>query len=263
MVVWGGGWGVNDGTMWATAAITPCPWPLQREAYQPTARDSRVKRLLHQILTTTIAAAALLAIVPLLHAKEAPPPPQRVMVFGDSLSAAYGMNANQGWVALMATSLKNDEVSVINASISGETTSGGLARIKTDLAKHRPTHVLIALGANDALRGLPIADMRKNLQAMIDAVRRANAKPILVGIQIPPNYGIDYARQFAALYPDLARRQKIPLVPFLLEGIADQLELFQPDRLHPTAAAQPRILKNVLPVIEPMFTPARITPPRR
>lgn len=189
---------------------------------------------------------ALLMVSTMVPAKTGP---ARVMVFGDSLSAAYGLNASQGWVALMATALKDRNASVINASISGETTSGGLARLSTDLARHRPTHVLIALGANDGLRGLPIADTRKNLAAMINAVKRANAQPVLIGIQIPPNYGPDYANAFAALYPDLAKQTKVALVPFLLDGIADRLELFQADRLHPTAAAQPRILQNVLPIL--------------
>ena len=191
------------------------------------------------------------------HAKAPASTTPRVMVFGDSLSAAYGIQAGQGWVALMAAALKSDGVEVINASISGETTRGGMARIKTDLAQHRPTHVLIALGANDGLRGLPVADTRKNLQAIVDAVKLADAWPVLIGIQIPPNYGPDYTSQFAAIYSSLAKAQKIPLVPFLLDGIADNLDFFQADRLHPTAEAQPKILQNVLPVLARAMKPAK------
>jgi acyl-CoA thioesterase-1 len=177
----------------------------------------------------------------------------RVMVYGDSLSAAYGLDPKDGWVALMAKKLAPQGVEIINSSISGETSGGGLARIRADLALVKPTVVVLELGANDALRGLPVADTRKNLLAIVAACRDAKAKVILVGIQIPPNYGLDYARQFRDLYPELAAREKLALVPFLLEGIADKLELFQPDRLHPTAEAQPRIVDNVLPVVRSML----------
>ena len=184
------------------------------------------------------------------NAKEVTSAPERIMVFGDSLSAAYGLNPADGWVALMANALKPRGVTVVNASISGETTRGGLNRIQGDLQRQKPTIVLIALGANDALRGLPVADTRKNLDAMVAAVRAAKARPVVVGIQIPPNYGLDYTKSFSAVFPALAKQYKIPLVPFLLEGIAEKLELFQPDRLHPIAAAQPKILENVMPAVE-------------
>jgi acyl-CoA thioesterase-1 len=149
----------------------------------------------------------------------------------------------------METKLQPQGISVVNASISGETSRGGLSRIKTDLARLSPTIVIIALGANDALRGLPNAETKKNLEAIIAASRAASARVVMVGIQIPPNYGLEYAQQFRDMYPDLAAKYKLPLVPFLLEGIADKLELFQPDRLHPTAAAQPRIVENVMPAV--------------
>jgi len=174
---------------------------------------------------------------------------ERVMVFGDSLSAAYGITPKDGWVSLMEAKLQLQGISVVNASISGETSRGGLSRIKTDLARLSPTIVIVALGANDALRGLPNADTRKNLEAIIAASRATGARVILTGIQIPPNYGLEYAQQFRDMYPDLAAKYKLPLVPFLLEGIADKLEFFQADRLHPTAAAQPRIVENVLPAV--------------
>jgi acyl-CoA thioesterase I len=181
---------------------------------------------------------------------------EKVMIYGDSLSAAYGINPTEGWVALLEQRLKDQNVAVVNASISGETTRGGLSRIATDLARHKPTIVVIALGANDGLRGLPVSDTRKNLVAMLDAVRKANARAVLVGIQIPPNYGVKYAADFKNVYPQLALERKLPLVPFLLDGIAEDLRFFQPDRLHPTAAAQPRILNNVLPVLSAALKPS-------
>jgi acyl-CoA thioesterase I len=187
-------------------------------------------------------------------AKEAAAAPiaatERIMVFGDSLSAAYGLNPAEGWVALMETALKNRGVSVVNASISGETTRGGLNRIQGDLQRQKPTIVLIALGANDALRGLPVADTRKNLDAIITAVRATKARPVIIGIQIPPNYGIEYTKSFSDVFPNLAKQYKLPLVPFLLDGIGEKLEMFQADRLHPIAAAHPRIMQNVMPAVE-------------
>jgi acyl-CoA thioesterase I len=183
-------------------------------------------------------------------AKEPATSTERIMVFGDSLSAAYGLNPAEGWVSLMETALKSRGISVVNASISGETTRGGLNRIQGDLQRQKPTIVLIALGANDALRGLPVADTRRNLDAIITAVRVAKARPVIIGIQIPPNYGIEYTQSFSAVFPALAKQYKLPLVPFLLDGIGEKLEMFQADRLHPIAAAQPRIMQNVMPAVE-------------
>ena len=174
---------------------------------------------------------------------------ERVMIYGDSLSAAYGINPKAGWVALLEDKLRPQGIAVVNASISGETTRGGVNRIKADLTRLSPTIVVLALGANDGLRGLPNADTRKNLEAIITAARAASARVVLVGIQIPPNYGIEYTQQFRELYADLAAKYKLPFVPFLLDGIADNLEFFQADRLHPTAAAQARILDNVTPAV--------------
>ena len=141
----------------------------------------------------------------------------------------------------------------MNASVSGETASGGLRLLPEDLKRHKPDLVVIALGANDALRGQPVQGIQSNLEQMVRLVKSARAQPVLVGIMIPPNYGIDYAAQFRDLYPGLARQLKVPLVPFLLEGVAEKPELFQPDQLHPTGAAQPRILDNVWKVLEPLL----------
>ena len=178
-----------------------------------------------------------------------------VLVFGDSLSAAYGLSSQQGWVHLLGERVARAGLPwrVVNASVSGETTAGGLRRLPEDLKRHQPDIAVIELGANDALRGLPIAAIRTNLEQMIRIARAAKAQPVLVGIMIPPNYGIDYTREFQALYADVARRNKVPLVPFLLEGVADQPDLFQADQLHPTAAAQPRILDNVWPALAPLL----------
>jgi acyl-CoA thioesterase-1 len=183
-----------------------------------------------------------------------------VMVFGDSLSAAYNLSAEQGWVSLLGERITRAKLpwSVVNASVSGETTAGGLRRMAEDLKRHNPSIVVIALGANDALRGQPVAGMRSNLEQMIRLARQARAEPVLVGLMIPPNYGIDYAAQFRDMYPSIAAKNRVALVPFLLEGIADNPEMFQRDQLHPTAEAQRRIADNVWPVIEPLLKkPAR------
>lgn len=185
----------------------------------------------------------------------------KIMVFGDSLAAAYGLAPQQGWVKLLADRLekRNPPAAVVNASISGETTRGGLARISADLARHQPSLVLLELGANDGLRGLAVRETRANLAALIRTIIGNKADVVLIGIQIPPNYGLNYAREFREMYPGLAKQYKLPLVPFLLEGIAERREMFQADGLHPTAAAQMRIVENVLPGIEAALK----KPPRR
>jgi acyl-CoA thioesterase-1 len=178
-----------------------------------------------------------------------------VMVFGDSLSAAYGLATSQGWVSLLGERIDREKLAwrVVNASVSGETTAGGLRRLPEDLRRHQPALVVIALGANDGLRGQPVAAARANLEEMIRLARAARAEPVLVGLMIPPNYGIDYAREFRELYPQLAKKARIALVPFLLDGIAQRRDLFQADQLHPSAAAQPLILDNVWPTLEPLL----------
>jgi acyl-CoA thioesterase-1 len=178
-----------------------------------------------------------------------------LMVFGDSLSAAYGLSPAEGWVSLLGLRVEKSRLAwnVANASISGETTAGGVSRISEDLKRHKPSIVVIELGANDALRGQPIAAIRANLEKMIRIVRDAHAEPVLVGLMIPPNYGIDYAREFREVFASVAKKEKVKIVPFLLEGFSERQELFQADQLHPTAAAQPAILDNVWRVIEPLL----------
>jgi acyl-CoA thioesterase-1 len=180
---------------------------------------------------------------------------QTVMVFGDSLSAAYNLSVQQGWVHLVSRRIDAAGLpwQVVNASVTGETTAGGLRRIAEDLRRHKPAIVVIELGGNDALRGLPIAGMRRNLDEIVRLVRQARAEPVLVGMMIPPNYGIEYAAQFRDMYASIAAKANAPLVPFLLEGVGDKPELFQADQVHPTAAAQPRIADNVWGVLEPIL----------
>lgn len=183
---------------------------------------------------------------------------QVVLVVGDSLSAEYGLARDTGWVKLLERRLAREgggagQYSVVNASISGDTTSGGRARLPALLAAHRPAVVAIELGANDGLRGLPLAQMRANLRAMIDASRAAGARVLLVGMRIPPNYGREYAESFFRLYAELARDTGAALAPFLLDGIAEDLTLFQADRIHPGERAQARLLDNVWPHLLPLL----------
>ncbi|MEY2688721.1 MAG: hypothetical protein RL375_2919 [Pseudomonadota bacterium] len=182
----------------------------------------------------------------------------RILVLGDSLSAEYGLRRGTGWVALMQTRLDKEHagVGVVNASISGETTSGGRTRLPALLSQHKPTHVIIELGANDALRGLPVRATHDNLLAMTRAARQAGCRVALLGMQVPPNYGGQYTREFGEIFGQVARAESAQLVPFLLRGVADVPDAerwFQPDRIHPVEAAHPRILANVWPVIEAWF----------
>ena len=185
----------------------------------------------------------------------APCAERSVLVLGDSLSAEYGLARDSGWVHLLAQRIAEAKIqySVINASISGETTSGGLTRLPQLLERYHPAVVVIELGANDGLRGLPIAAMSQNLQRIIDACRAAGAQPMLVGMQLPPNYGRAYVDKFAGTYADLARANRVALAPFLLDGIADKRELFQGDQLHPVASAEPQMLDNVWPHLKPLL----------
>jgi acyl-CoA thioesterase-1 len=182
-------------------------------------------------------------------------PQHSILVFGDSLSAAYGIAQARGWVALLAERLKRErpDYSVVNASISGETSAGGAARMGKTLAQHKPAIVILELGANDGLRGLPLAQLRQNLASMIEQAQKAGARVVLVGMKLPPNYGPEYTRAFETTYGELARRYKTALVPFLLEDFAEKQELFQPDRIHPTDAAQPLMLERVWKVLQPLL----------
>ncbi|MDX1251087.1 MAG: arylesterase [Gammaproteobacteria bacterium] len=170
-----------------------------------------------------------------------------ILVLGDSLSAAYGINQNAGWVALLQKRLTEQSYNyrVVNASISGATTRGGLSRLDQTLQTYKPAIIVLELGANDGLRGLTLQEMRGNLSAIIEQSRRNRAKVLLVGMRLPPNYGPAYTKKFHDIYVDLASRYRIPLVPFLLEGVATDFSLMQSDGLHPTAAAQPMMLENV------------------
>jgi len=185
-------------------------------------------------------------------------PNQRILVLGDSLSAEYGLARGSGWVALLQKQLAKDKpgVEVINASISGDTTSGGRSRLPALLKRHQPSHVVIELGGNDALRGLPMTMTQENLLTMTQQAQAAGAKVLLLGMQMPPNYGPEMARQFEAAYVEVAKSQKASLVPFFLKGVGDDpdpLKWFQADRIHPNEAAQPRLLANVWPILKKLI----------
>ena len=223
----------------------------------PRRAGSRRRWLAH---CTALAIAASLAAPPSARS-EAPgkgAARQKVLVVGDSLSAEYGLKRGSGWVALLDARLAQGKTGavVVNASISGDTTSGGRSRLPALLQQHRPTVVILELGANDALRGLPLAMTRDNLDAMAQAAKAAGAKVVIVGMQLPPNYGRKYGDEFAALFASVARADGAALVPFLLKGVADGPKadsMFQADRIHPTEQAHPIILGNVWPVLEPLL----------
>ena len=178
-----------------------------------------------------------------------------ILIVGDSLSAEYGLPRGTGWVQLLAERLRSSgfDYTVANSSISGETTSGGRARLPALLTEQRPRIVIIALGANDGLRGLPLTAMRDNLAAMVRASRAAGAAVLLVGVRIPPNYGRDYAERFATTFGSVAKELGVPLAPFLLDGFAESLDYFQSDRIHPNEAAQARMLDNVWRDLRPLL----------
>ena len=179
-----------------------------------------------------------------------------ILVAGDSLSAGYGIELQSGWVALLQQRLTQSGHShrVVNASISGDTTGGGRSRLPQALRLHTPDIVIIELGANDGLRGLPLTDMRDNLAAMVKMARAAGAQVLLLGMHLPSNYGTAYTQKFHAVYLDVAKKMRVPLVPFVLDGIALDPGLMQADGLHPVAAAQPRMLNNILPQLTPLLT---------
>jgi len=178
-----------------------------------------------------------------------------ILVFGDSISAGYGLAPEQGWVELLKTRLKSQGYGyqVVNASVSGETTAGGLARLPRALELHHPSIVILELGGNDGLRGLPTAQMRANLTQMANLSGAAGAQVLLLGMRMPPNYGPEYTKQFAMVFSDLATERKIPFVPFLLTDIALSPALLQADDIHPNALGQPILLDNVWPSLKPLL----------
>lgn len=181
--------------------------------------------------------------------------PQTIVIFGDSLSAAYGISQQDGWVSLLQQRLKEQKLNydVINASISGETTSGGLSRYAAMLETLKPSIVIIELGGNDGLRGLSAVETKHNLEAMIQQTKIINAKVLLLGMKIPPNYGLKYSREFSENYQNLAQKYEIQLVPFFLQGVAGVPDLMQLDGLHPKAVAQTKLLDNVWPILTKML----------
>jgi len=181
--------------------------------------------------------------------------PKTVLVVGDSLSAEYGLARGSGWVALLEQRLKAQKIDarIVNASISGDTTSGGRTRLPALLQQHKPNLVVLELGANDGLRGLPVNAAEDNLRSMISLAQKNHAKVLLVGMRMPPNYGRAYTERFSGMYKELAGELKVPLVPFMLEGVAQEPANFQADRLHPLATAHPTILNNIWPQFAPLI----------
>jgi acyl-CoA thioesterase-1 len=193
-------------------------------------------------------------VAALAHAMQGSRPPRNtVLVVGDSLSAEYGLKRGSGWVALLEQQLFQKQVSaqVVNASVSGDTTSGGLSRLPALLKQHRPTLVILELGGNDGLRGLPLADTQRNLGQMVQIARSAGARVLVVGVQIPPNYGRRYNDELAALFVTVAQTEGAALVPFLMKGVPD--EQYQADRIHPMEAGHPTMLANVWPALKPLL----------
>ncbi|AMO25639.1 arylesterase [Ramlibacter tataouinensis] len=184
--------------------------------------------------------------------------PRTILVVGDSLSAEYGLSRGTGWVALLQERLSQQKIAarLVNASISGDTTSGGRSRLQSLLTQHKPDIVVIELGGNDALRGLPLQMTEDNLAHMAQAARKSGASVLIVGVQVPPNYGADYANRFAGLFEKVAKANQASGAPFLLAGLVDgpdPARWFQPDRIHPTAEAQPRMLDNVWPDLKKLL----------
>lgn len=207
----------------------------------------RFKRLLLSLLSFCFVACSLPTMA------ENP----KILIFGDSLSAVYGVAQSQGWPALLQNKLneKNQHYDVINASISGETTIGGLSRLASVLAEFKPNIIILELGANDGLRGLPVQEMEKNLNEMIMISKKTKAKIVLIGMKIPPNYGPKYSTEFRQTYTNLSQQHNITLVPFMLENVATNPKLTQDDGLHPNSFAQPLILENIWPKLHELLNP--------
>ncbi len=210
-----------------------------------------LRRRFLDLATVAVATLALASASP----ARADPAAPVLLVVGDSISAAYGLPPGAGWVDLLAARLAAQRYPhrVVNASITGDTTAGGRARLPALLERHKPSIVVVELGGNDGLRGGELKATRDNLAAMVVAVKRAGAKALLVGMKVPPNYGPAYVREFDALFAGVAKAHKVPLVPFFFEGFGEKNEMFQADRIHPTAAAQPLLLDNVWPELRPLL----------
>ena len=206
----------------------------------------------HFLAATSIGLALAAGVPAPLFAQGAAPV---LLVVGDSISAGYGLPAGVGWVDLLAARLKERGYPqrVVNASISGDTTAGGRARLPALLKQHRPTVVVVELGGNDGLRGGDLRAARENLDAIVTAIQRAGARALIIGMRLPPNYGPVYTREFDALYRSVANAHKVPVLPYFFDGFGERNELFQQDRIHPTAAAQPLLLDNVWPVLAPLL----------
>lgn len=204
---------------------------------------------------TAALSLALPLWVPVLAASSTPQAQPVILVLGDSLSAGHGVAVDATWVALLQRRLTTQGYGyrVVNASISGETTGGARPRLPRALNLHKPDIVVLELGGNDGLRGLPLAQVRDNLAAMLTQAQSAGAHPVLVGMRIPPNYGPEYAEQFHAMYSELAKRFKVPVLGFFMDGVALDEKLMQPDGIHPTAQAQPLLLQNLWPVLQPLL----------
>lgn len=212
---------------------------------------SAVRLGIRALLLACIAVASVAAVRAVAATAAAP----LVLVVGDSISAGYGLAPGQGWVDLLAARLKEEgyRERVVNASITGDTTAGGRARLPALLRERRPSIVVIELGGNDALRGGDLEAAGANLDAMVQAVQAAHAKPLIVGMKVPPNYGAVYSRRFESLFADTAKLRHVPLVSYIFEGFGDDLAQFQPDRIHPKAAAEARIVDNIWPTLAPML----------
>jgi acyl-CoA thioesterase-1 len=208
-----------------------------------------------RVLYLIFALVGLLPSATVVMAADVPSKSPTMLVWGDSLSAAYGIPLEKGWVHLLQEKL-GDKYSVVNGSISGETSAGGLTRLPDALKTHQPAYLLLELGANDGLRGIDLPTMRSNLEQMVKLAQSAQAKVVLIGIKLPPNYGAIFTDKFEATYSELAKQYDTPIVPFLLEGVADNWDLMQADGMHPTAEAEPKVLENVWKVLEGVLLPS-------
>jgi acyl-CoA thioesterase-1 len=208
-------------------------------------------------LNTAFGMVMMAAMLPLAAHAANPPEPAKpvIVVLGDSISAEYGLPRDTGWVALMRQRLASERIdySVANASISGDTTSGGRARMPELMQRLKPSIVIVELGANDALRGVPLSTTEDNLRTIIEEAQQGHAKVVLIGMYVPPNYGPDYMQKFHGVYEQLSKELHTALVPFLLAGIADKPEMFQSDQMHPTQQAQPVLLDNVWTTLKPLL----------